>query len=55
MFLAGLILGLAFGLLISKIRKLFDTMDEKTKGFSDDMSETIQFYKWKRECRKNGI
>lgn len=55
MFLIGWILGFVFGLTVYKLKKLFSTMDEKTKMFTDDVSETIRFYKWKRECRKNDI
>lgn len=55
MFLFGLILGLCIGLSISKIRDFLRNFDKKSQAFAEDLSQSFEYFRWKRECRKNDI
>lgn len=49
MFLAGMIIGMAIGVLLIRLHKLMNDMDSDAKRFKEDAKATYEFWKEKRK------
>lgn len=50
MFLAGMIIGVTFGILLMRLHKLLNEMDSDAKRFKEDVKVTYEFWKEKRKA-----
>lgn len=52
MFLAGMIIGVLIGVLLIRLHRLMNNMDESAKQLKEDAVSTYQFWKEKRKARQ---